>query len=138
MNGKRRASGAFTLIEFLCVLLMMGILLAIGIPKYLSMLGSSRAASANHNSRMIANSVQQHFVRDGGVGYAAYTGALLQTDAAVIADLSGTIPKNPCTNGNQLNGTDYTVTPGAATWTIKPSSGVNCDAAEMQTFKLGQ
>jgi type II secretory pathway pseudopilin PulG len=118
-------------------MLILGVLLAIAIPSYLRSMRMARANTANTNSRMIAAAVQARNIATGAGGYASFGGPSIQVNALIIKDLGGVVPTNPCTGGNLLDGTDYTVTANAVQWTIVPEPNSSCDPRDLKTTQLG-
>jgi prepilin-type N-terminal cleavage/methylation domain-containing protein len=137
MPGATSRRRAFSLIEFVVTALIIGVLLAIAVPSYMSSVRASRAATANSNANALATAVQAKFIKAGGGSYVSFDGTSLQADATFATDLGGGIPNNPCTGNNRLDGSDFTVTAGASRWTIRPTTG-SCSAGDLKTVQLGQ
>jgi prepilin-type N-terminal cleavage/methylation domain-containing protein len=132
INGSRKG---FTLIELLVVVLVLGILLAVAIPSYLSSVKTARANTANNNAKTIATAMQAF-----GVANSKYpTAANMFVAAGLLSDLGGTIPANPC-NGTTNAGVpaDWTITgAGTAAATIKPTNPATfCNAADTETYTI--
>ena len=72
----------FTLIELLVVIVILGILVAIAVPAYLSFKGSAQTAAAKSNIRSAIPAAEQMNVNNGN--YAGMTGATLRTTAPGI------------------------------------------------------
>ena len=72
----------FTLIELLVVIVILGILVAIAVPAYLSFKGSAQTAAAKSNVRSAIPAAEQMNVNNGN--YAGMTGATLRTTAPGI------------------------------------------------------
>jgi len=69
----------FTLIELLVVIVILGILVAIAVPAYLSFKGSAQTAAAKSNIRSAIPAAEQLNVNNGN--YAGMSGAALRTAA---------------------------------------------------------
>lgn len=121
LNRNTRRSRGFTLIELLVVVLILGILLAIAIPSYLSSVKDSRTKTAASNAHAIATAIQANFVKNGGVTYVG-TETLGGT---ILSDLGGVIPTNPCTG--LATAATWGITTSATGATINPDEGSQCD-----------
>jgi len=130
-NRKRSRRSAYTMIELLVVLLVIGALLNIALPSYMVSMRSAREKTANSNAKMVAIAIQSLYSVKGGVAY-NHPGI---TDAQITIELGGRVPLNPCTGGTNL-ASDYTVSLSATQATVKARAGSNCDAGSLPIYKL--
>jgi type IV pilus assembly protein PilA len=91
-TGKRE--GGFTLIELLVVIIIIGILLAIAVPSYLSFRDRAAEASAKANVRTAIPAIEAFYTDNGS--YASMTlPALRSIDAGIASGVSlGTLTAN--------------------------------------------
>ena len=108
----------FTLIELLVVIVILGILVAIAVPAYLSFKGNAQDAASKSNVRSAIPAAEQYNITNGS--YTGLTGNALRTASPGLAPLVKGVSVNGgagyCLQDNEGNGTfDYVGgNPGAA------------------------
>jgi len=127
-----RKIGAYTLIELFVVVLLLGALVAISLPNYVSSLEKNREKVAVANAKSIANAIQLLYVRANHRGYDA-----AGINKATVAKEMGepAIPTNPCTGGNHL-GKDYNLSLSAVSAKLEPEEGTLCEDANLPSITL--
>jgi type IV pilus assembly protein PilA len=80
----------FTLIELLVVIVILGILIAIAVPAYLSFKSSAQDAASKSNVRSAVPAAEQVNINNGS--YAAMTGATLRSGTGSYAGTPGLSP----------------------------------------------
>jgi type IV pilus assembly protein PilA len=116
----------FTLIELLVVIVILGLLVAIAVPSYLSFRGKAETASAQANVRSAipaAESYYQDTSANGGNGsYANISGDLLRTQAPGVAPTVLAVPVNTnkgyCIE-DTINGSSYDYVGGDPTGALQ-------------------
>jgi type IV pilus assembly protein PilA len=83
IKSRMASEQGFTLIELLVVIVIIGILVAIAVPSYLSFRTKAETAAAEANVRTAIPAAESYYQSHGN-SYAGMTGALLRTEAPGI------------------------------------------------------
>ncbi len=116
MEGGRRGEAGFTLIELVIVIVILGILAAVAIPKYEDMREQARVATLKGQLGSIRSALAIQYGRSALSG----TPGFPTLDGTIFAD--GNVPKEPVLNSNAVK-----TTPGidnAGGWQYAQSTGL--------------
>ena len=111
---RRGSESGFTLIELVIVIVILGILAAVAIPKYEDMREQARVATLKGQLGSIRSAIAIQYARN------ALNGAATTLNGAIFAD--GNVPKEPVLNSNAVKtsaGVD-----NAGGWQYTPASGI--------------
>jgi type IV pilus assembly protein PilA len=75
----------FTLIELLVVIIILGILVAIAVPAYLSFADKAKSTASESNVRSAIPAAESYYESAGNNSYTGLTGALLRSQAPGIS-----------------------------------------------------
>lgn len=113
-----KSQGGFTLIELIMVIVILGILAAVAVPKFVDLSGSAQASACKANQGAIESAASMAYADSAAAGNAKFP------DTAVIMASSG--------NPHFPTGKAPTC-PSGGTYTYDPNNGtVTCSIAEHQ------
>lgn len=133
----------FTLIELMVVIVIMGILAAVAVPKLFGQIAKSKASELSTNASAYKTAQDAYITTankmgtgtDIGYNDPTQTGGNFSYKTAVAGKWSAksTVALNECKVGSVWElSADYTTSTGAVTWTAK-FAGVTCTSAEPLT-----
>lgn len=118
----------FTLIELLVVVLILGVIVTVALPAYITSTLSAKANAADSIARTTAVAIHSAGIRGAGFPSGG------PSDTNVLAEMNGSIPNNPCSVSTGAAGYTYTFT--SATNASLAAKSDKCSGYAPRTFNL--
>lgn len=118
------AASAFTLVELIVVIIVLAVLSAVAIPKYIDYSSQAKASACKAVLGNVRSAIANSYASSAVNGAPAYpTLAQLQTNGTVLTE---TVPSNPFNSSTTVQASTWALTPptsGNAGWNYDATNG---------------
>lgn len=123
-QSRHRTLG-FTAVEFLVLVMVLGVLSAVALPSYFNTVNSRGQTIANENAKALADAIQRR------VGN---THNYDTTPSDYAFQMGGSMPVNPCTGGKD----DYKIMVTGNSCSVMAVGGSNCGVWTPTIYNVGE